>query len=130
MALNQGLQNKIINTAETLRYVNPCRCKHFSFLIQRTAILSMGMNSLKRTHTLANELGYLQNNIHSELDCILKIRWKGINYAKCMMVNIRINRFCQIRMSKPCDKCFDFLNSLNIGKIYYTKPDGKFYKLR
>ena len=128
--VNTKLKQKILRIVEDLKDINPCRCKHFSFICKRNRIISMGMNSQKTTHTLLKRYNYYMEGIHSELDCYIKIRWMDINYSKCVLINVRINRFGQIKMSKPCSCCLSLIKEIGINTVYYTTNEGDFYKLK
>ncbi len=122
--MNDRILVKIKQITIDLRDLNPESHKHFSFLVIRNRIISVGMNSMKTTHPLTKGLGYKSDFLHSELDAFLAIRWQDINYNKCVLVNTRINRFLQFGMSKPCDGCMNLLNNIGIKNIIYTDRAG------
>lgn len=104
-------------------------------------ILSIGINHYNTNHsshfTSANHYS-AQNNptTHAEIDAIDKLR-KYHNTKKPQNINIlviRVNKRCEVKMSKPCkhciDKMFDFplKKGYKIKKIMYSLDDKKYEK--
>ena len=93
--------------------------KHVSIIVRKNEIVSMGTNTF-RTHPKAKELGYRFDEVHSELDALL--RYKGPKDG-LKLFNFRFNRFGDMRMSKPCRKCLPWCEALFDG-IWFTTNDG------
>lgn len=124
--MNQKLSNKIINISKDLRYTSTLRAKHFSFIVKRNTIVSVGINSYDKTHPMAKKLGYRFANIHSELSAVLNFDGIPSDLMGCDLINVRMNRFGQIGMSKPCSKCQKLIRDFGFSKVYYTDWNGKF----
>ena len=129
--------NKIIEVSYALinKHNADLRCRHFSFIIDRNRIISIGLNSLK-THPLNLKYRYvnkMKENIsnivgtHSELSAVLKLGQEDC--SKLTLVNTRINRNNMLDFSAPCSGCSDMINQLNFKNTYYTNSQGKFEKL-
>ena len=113
---------KIMKTIEVARPVtvaNPRSKKHTSLIIRKGNIVSIGTNQSK-THPLAKKYGYRYNEVHSELDALLRYKGPKTNLT---LVNYRMNRFGDMRLSKPCSNCMLWCASI-FDKIYYTTSDG------
>jgi len=93
--------------------------KHVSLILRKNQIVSVGTND-NRTHPLAKKYGYLNDEVHSELDALLKYRGPKDNLT---LVNFRFNRRKQIRMSRPCKKCLAWCLAI-FDDIYYTTNHG------
>jgi len=104
------------------------KSKHFSFLVNRNKIFSIGWNRTK-THTLAQKMGYTWEFVHSELDCIIKFPYKPEFLSDYIMYNSRIDKNGNIRLAKPCKYCQNTLGVFGI-KVYYTNDDGGFDEYR
>lgn len=103
------------------------RQKHFSFIIRKSKILSIGWNS-GQPHPKAFELKYKYGCVHSELSAILKGR--ANDYCGCEMLNIRVNIFDEIGHSKPCNTCQNVLKMFGFSKCWYSTPESfNFIKL-
>jgi deoxycytidylate deaminase len=112
------------------------RCRHFSFILDRNRIISIGMNSTK-THPMNLKYNYINKNkqkisdivgTHSELNAIIKL---GIeDCSKLTLINTRINRNNLLDNSAPCHGCSDMINQLNFKNVFYTTCEGIFEKIK
>lgn len=106
-----------------------CKRKHFSFVLWKKKIISVGWNNAWRTHPISNKFGHRFNAIHSELAAIKNMS-RPVSFLKeCKLVNIRVNRHGLVLMSKPCGSCENMLKYFGIREIVYTNNDGKFVEL-
>lgn len=112
---------KCVRLSRDMIHLTESRCKHFSFLIKKNKIISIGYNQPFKTHPLAKELGYRFSCIHSELHCLVSAK-----RIEGMMINIRLDKFGNIRGAKPCPKCEKLLSRHGIPCIYST-DNGDFY---
>ena len=96
--------------------------KHVSIIVRKNEIVSMGTNNF-RTHPLAKKYGYFFDEVHSELDALLRYRGPKDNLK---IINFRFNRFGDMRMSKPCCKCLPWCVAL-FDDIWYSTNDGMKY---
>jgi len=60
--------------------------------------------------------------MHSELDAYRKIP-KNYRGLKLTLVNVRFNRFQELRMSRPCELCTPWCREV-FDNIYYTDNEG------
>jgi hypothetical protein len=95
--------------------------KHISLVLHKKKIVAMGCNHFK-THPKTVEYGYMFEEMHSELDAYRKIP-KNLLKKKLILVNLRYNRFGEMRMSKPCHICESWCRQI-FSKIYYTTDSG------
>ena len=108
------------------------RCRHFSFILDRNRIISIGMNSTK-THPMNLKYNYINKNkekisdivgTHSELNAVIKL---GIeDCSKLTLVNTRINRNNTLDHSAPCHGCSDMIKQLNFKNVYHTDSQANF----
>lgn len=117
---------KCIKIAYKLIELPDAHNKHFSFIVIRNKILSVGWNLSFTTHPIANKYGYRFSSIHSELKSLREFPYPPSVLSKCVLINIRIMSDGTIGMSRPCVKCQKLLRDFGISKIYYTNRDGKF----
>ena len=99
----------------------PRQKKHVSLIVCKKRIIAVGMNYFK-THPKAKEIGYQYEEMHSELDALRKLDRED-KKKKLQLINIRFNRFGQMRMSKPCEKCLPWCVEV-FNTIHYTTDDG------
>lgn len=118
------IHKKILKITHDLQEIPLGKSKHFSFLVDKNKIVSIGWNRTK-THTLAHKMGYTWKYIHSELDCIIKFPYKPEDLSGYIMFNTRIDRNQQIKIAKPCRFCQRTLNHFGI-KTIYTNNEGEF----
>ncbi len=112
------------------------RCQHFSFILYKNRIISIGNNS-KKTHplNLKNRKTSLrtgedfsdQKHICSEFSAINKLKnMTNIDTKKCVLVNIRYNRNGEIALSKPCMSCENLLKYFSFKRVIWTDNDGNY----
>lgn len=97
--------------------------KHTSLIIRRGKIVSVGTNKF-RTHPLAKKYGYRFDEVHSELDALL--RYNGPKDG-LILVNARFNRFREMRFSRPCANCLKWCLAI-FYEVWYS-TDGGFVQL-
>ena len=93
--------------------------KHVSLIVRKNEIVSVGTNHF-RTHPLAKKYGYRFDEVHSELDALL--RYKGPK-DNLVLVNYRFNRFGDMRMSKPCCMCLPWCSAV-FDEMWYSTNEG------
>jgi hypothetical protein len=94
------------------------RCRHISFILYGSKIVSVGINQLK-TDSFAYRL-YKYPFVHSELDAIKKMP-KNIDLSRCTLVNFRVSRRSnEFLLSKPCPSCTRLLDLYDLKDVYYT----------
>lgn len=111
------------------------RCRHFSFIMDKNRILSIGLNSPK-THPLNLKYNYVNKNkekisnivgTHSELSAVIKLGEEDC--SGLILVNTRINRNNKLDFSAPCNGCSDMIKQLNFKEVWYSNANGLFNKL-
>ena len=93
--------------------------KHVSLIVRKNEIVSVGTNHF-RTHPLAKKYGYRFDEVHSELDALL--RYKGPK-DNLVLINYRFNRFGDMRMSKPCCMCLPWCSAV-FDEMWYSTNEG------
>jgi len=90
-------------------------------IFHKKTLIAIGTNSFK-THPEAKKIGYRYDEMHSELDAFTKIpkEYKG---KQLILVNVRMNKKQELRMSRPCGLCLPWCKEI-FHKIYYTSNDG------
>jgi len=110
------------------------RCRHFSFILDRNRIISIGMNSLK-THPMNLKYNYVNKNkesisnivgTHAELNAVIKLGEEDC--SGLTLVNTRINRNNVLDHSAPCSGCSDMIHQLNFKNVYFSNTKGGFDK--
>ena len=101
--------------------------RHFSFIIQKNKLLEWGTNRSKITPL--THLGYPKTSgLHAEVNAYKKA--KGIiKEGSFEVINIRLNKTGELRLSKPCRCCHDFLKALGCTNVVFSTDVG-FAKLR
>lgn len=113
---------------------NANRCRHFSFILHKGRIISIGLNSNK-THPLnlrnrkisriTGEDYSSQKQTCSELSAILKLkRLTNIDTRKCTLINLRYDRNDKIAMAKPCSSCQSLLRYHNFKQVIWSTDNG------
>lgn len=99
---------------------------HYSFGIVDGKIAVVGKNhaALPDVH-----FGYharvTEPKIHAELDAYKRLRKKyPISKTAWSLVNVRINRSGEFKLSKPCDVCTEWLTAVGCHGWSYTTEVG------
>ncbi len=100
---------------------------HFSFIIWQGKILTWATNKKESTDKLIH--GYTKGNkTHAEYEAVKKIR-NHRDLSNIAVVNVRLNKQGDFRLSKPCRKCVDYLKGLGIKTVYYSTELDSFERL-
>jgi len=113
--------NTILNYAYPLCMEIPRQKKHVSLIFHKNRLVSIGRNCFK-THPKAKEIGYAYEEMHSELDAYRRLP-HNLRGMKLSLVNVRYNRFKELRMSRPCELCMPWCREV-FSDIYYTNNLG------
>jgi hypothetical protein len=100
--------------------------KHWSFLIRYNKIFSVGINRSIEPPKFFGYHAYIdctknKPKWHAELDAIYTCNRK---IADSIMVNVRLIRTGEIRMSMPCKVCRNLLKISRIKKVFFTTEYG------
>lgn len=118
--------SRLIKIARQLRKVPTRGTQHFTFILRRGHIYSIGWNKCRKTHPLAKKYEHRFSCVHSELDALLNYLPHYNTLSKCVVVNIRILADGSIGMSRPCQPCRELLRDYGIQEVYYSLAGGNF----
>lgn len=122
----QSLVNHALNSLDIpIRKPNSL---HFTFILRRNTILSVGYNNIRKTSPVAKKYGYEYGFIHSEFDAIRRFPLSPEHLSDCYLINIRANKSGQIRNSEPCRICSTFILPFNFKGIYYSVSNNEYEK--
>ncbi len=137
MELNVSSFKRLEEIAKSfINWDDPIRCRHFSFILNKKKIISIGINQ-KKTHptNLRNRKISLttgedfssQKHTCSEFNAIIKLKnLTNIDTKKCTIVNLRYDRNRQLALAAPCMSCVNLLNYFQFKKIIWTTNEGKY----
>jgi hypothetical protein len=103
---------------------------HFAFGYKKNKLLAIGQNNPEKTHTQALLLSQRFNidndypYLHAETDLISRLWGKYYIDSTLKMVIVRLNKHGQLRCSKPCEKCEQIINALDIKKVWWSIDNG------
>jgi deoxycytidylate deaminase len=87
-------------------------------IFDKKIVLSRGYNtpqkSVKKLHPKFQGFPF---SVHAEVDAIIKAR-KDLKGSSILVV--RVNRFNQLRLSKPCKNCMKYIQHVGIKNIFYS----------
>lgn len=102
---------------------------HYSFVVQNNKILDYGTNNKKVPpyhhgfHKRINNY-VIGPKTHSEINAYRKAKGLLIKNRDFEMINIRLNKKGQLRISKPCCCCYEILSELGCSKFFYSSDFG------
>lgn len=120
--------NNFVDISKSLLDKVELQNKHFSFILLKNRIRSIGYNQLK-THPKAYKFGYPWLFQHSEVSAIVRFDGKPAELRNCCLVNVRLNKDGQIMQSRPCKNCLNLVSEFGFKKVFYTNRLGEFCQL-
>lgn len=104
---------------------------HFAFGYKKNKLLAIGQNNPEKTHTKALILAKKFNNenyiehpyLHAETDLISRLWGKYYIDNSLKVVVIRLNKRGKLRNSKPCERCGNILQALDIQDIIWSHDE-------
>ena len=98
---------------------------HLSAILNKSKILSIGVNDYTKTHPKLREFKYHPlAKIHSELNACLKL---GLTDCSGLtIVNIRIDKNENLNNSCYCFGCSNLVRYLGFKQAFFTDEDGNF----
>lgn len=120
--MNCKMLIKCLKLARELNQETSSNVSHYSFLVRKNSVNSIGYNLTNKTHPIADKLNYRFPTTHSELSCILNFSGKKI--SSYYMINCRFDKMGNIAMSKPCLSCQKLLRIYDISKVVYSTGNG------
>lgn len=102
----------IIESLVKQTYKSDVFFKHSAAVIHNDKILSCG-----------NNFKVKQSSIHAEIDAFIKLQKRKYTFG----LDIIVIRFGNnnLKYSRPCDHCIDFLKKKGFRKIYYSNEKGQ-----
>lgn len=122
------MKRSIIRTAEQIarskNHIHPHQngFRHYTFVVQNNKILELGMNRLTQPERTRGYKDF--SGRHAELDAMYKARGIMDHNKPFEIINIRLNRRGELRLSKPCKVCDAWLRTTNCKTILYSTDDG------
>lgn len=98
---------------------------HSSVILRRSKVIAVGFNE-RRTHPLAKKYGYRDDFVHAELDAILQVPKNKLHNLD--LVNFRFSPSGDLRMAKPCEKCFPWVSAV-FRNVFYSDPGGNIVRI-
>lgn len=112
------------------------RCHHFSFILYKKKIVSIGMNKSKthptnlKNRKISKRTGEdisEQKHTCSELSAIHKLKkLTNIQTEKCVLINLRYDRNYRVAVAKPCMSCESLLRFFSFKKIFWSTNENTY----
>lgn len=99
---------------------------HFSFIVQNNKILEWGMNRQGNPPKAYPNFAA----IHSEIDAFRKAKGIMNHNIGFEIINIRLNRQGQLRLSAPCERCGPFIKAIGCTHVHFSTNMNTFAKQR
>ena len=135
--MNKLFFNRLEEVALSLiNWSDGLRCRHFSFIINKKKIISVGYNTQK-THPanlkhkkfsiITGEDISEYKHTCSEFNAIVKLKnLTNVNTKKCTLVNLRYDRNRKLAYAAPCMSCVSLLSYHEFKRIIWTDVTGKY----
>ncbi|MBP3886713.1 MAG: hypothetical protein J6F30_03505 [Cellulosilyticum sp.] len=121
---------KYFNVARTVSKTSQYpRIKIGCCIVKKNVVLAVGVNKYK-SHPLQKKYNkfrsmdesHIHNNIHAELDAIIKCNRQDLIGASIYVY--REDSFGNLRMCRPCEACRKLIRDSGIKEVYYTTGEG------
>lgn len=105
---------------------------HYTFIIQNNKIVDWATNLSQDPpihygyNSKENGDPFYRPKIHSEIAGYKKARGILKKNIAFEILNIRLNKKGELRLSKPCICCFEIMKQLGCQKFYYSSDIGFF----
>jgi deoxycytidylate deaminase len=123
--ITKKTRNRLIDVSRELIHLPPTRHKHFSFLLFKKKIVSIGWNNGFKSHPIANRYGHRFDCIHSELSCLINC---NTDLNKLILVNIRLMSDGTLGRAFPCRHCNNMLLDYGFDHVICSDYNNRFYK--
>lgn len=122
------LQKRIRKVVLSLKDCPNSRKKHYTFIVLRSKIISVGWNNGWKTHPLAGKHGHRFNSTHSEIAALSNFQYPVSHLKHFEIVNVRLlnDSGYNLGMSKPCLNCEAMLIGLGVAGVWYSDRYGDF----
>lgn len=96
-------------------------------IVKKNSVISTGCNKIK-SHPIQRLYNnryldyHTKNCLHAEIDALIKAEDSDCKGATLYVARRGLDN--KIRLSKPCDACFNYAKDLGIKRIVYTIEDG------
>jgi len=122
--------NRILKKAVDLAKESSEKKYRFCSIItdKKNRILSVGFNSLKKSHPLQKEMAKKCGHkdkiyLHSEVSAIVNLDYGSKPFN---IYVARVNKSgTRTMLAKPCDICSKLISQVSIKNIYYTRESSK-----
>ncbi len=118
-----AITTKILKAVREAATESDFKYKLAAVIFKGSKIISVGYNSVKKTHPLIKLLSHRDDKLylHAEIHAIL--RAKECEGADLLVVRIR-NDSEEFSMSKPCKMCERFIRRSGIRNVIYSDGEG------
>lgn len=99
--------------------------KHHTFVIQKNQIVEWGQNKSGAPPNFYKP----HQKIHSEYVAYKKARGLLEKNKPFDIINVRLNKQGDLRTSKPCLCCCNFLKTMKCRNVYFSTGDNNFEKM-
>ncbi len=105
---------------------------HYSFAWERNKLLAIGTNNQNYESPKALQFAKRFNvknfkkypYLHSEVDMLSRLFGRYYVDGRLKVVNLRLNRWSELKMARPCESCQKIFNALDVDKIWYSDDNG------
>lgn len=90
-------------------------------VVYKNKLLCIGINQYK-THPIMLNDGYREQQIylHAEADAIVKASRLDVDFNKCCLYVVRIDKKGKEMIAKPCNGCMNLITQFGIGEVKWT----------
>lgn len=106
--------------ASYLAAQSDCRMKHGAVVVRGGSVISTGVNK-DRSHPRVVSTEHIKDHcsVHAEVDAIKKAK----DVVGATIYVARVNKKGKTRDSRPCNRCYEIIQSNGIKKIIYSTSD-------
>lgn len=91
--------------------------------------MAWGVNDYTKFHPKSKKFGFTVKALHSEVAALIDYKGEKSALKNYILINIRINKFFEISISKPCKCCQDVIDQIGFKKVFFSNKQGEICQL-
>lgn len=112
------MKESILKLAIAVANMSEYKQKIGVVIFKNNKIISTGYNQIRYCGKISPKYKLYKESLHAEQDAILNAPRRLLKGASILVV--RINRFGEMKLAKPCPMCEAYIRHSKIKNVYYT----------
>lgn len=113
-----------LDLAVKLALTSTCRQQHGAVIVIRNSVLALGTNKFRNHPKIMDDFDHCSR--HAETDALRSVikRSSWVDLRKAVVYVARVGSHGTLRLSRPCNTCWNELTNAGIRTVVYTTDRG------